>query len=86
MTVYDRQVAATKAQIDNAIAADRFPRLARALGNTPPSRAELERIRLFGYPPGFHAAPSHDRWQMVKRIEASTRWLKVRDGTGVDKK
>ena len=78
---YDTKVSKVKNEIDNAIAADRYPRLMRALGNTPPTRGEIERVRLFGSPDGILPPPSQDRWSMEMKIEYSSRWKRFTQGT-----
>ena len=83
MYAYDKKVSKVMSEIDNAIAADRYPKLMRALGNLPPTRAEIEKIRLFGYPDWILPPPSQERWSMTKRINRSERWKRT-DPEGED--
>jgi len=48
--------------IQREVAAIKFPMLMRALNNLPPTKGEVEMVRLFGYPDGITDAGPVDRW------------------------
>ena len=52
--------------IEREVAAIKFPMLMRALNNLPPTRGEIEMVRLLGYPEGITDAGPVDRWVKTK--------------------
>ena len=60
----------SRKDIENKIASVNWPRLCRALGNTPPTPTEILMVRQLGYPKGFLPGP-HDveRWHKSRRSD-----------------
>ena len=52
----------TALDIERAAAAIKFPMIMRALNNLPPTRGEIEKVRLLGYPDGIIDSGRVDRW------------------------
>lgn len=71
----DRSIEKRSDQMDREVFAEIFPQICRALGNTPPSRAELERIRLLGPPDGFgYLYKGPDRFNFRRKGHPSPRY------------
>lgn len=58
----EKALSNTSLVIEREVAAIKFPMLMRALNNLPPTRAEIEMVRLFGYPGGITDPGRVDRW------------------------
>tara|TARA_R110000751_G_scaffold150495_1_gene255447 strand:- start:140 stop:361 length:222 start_codon:yes stop_codon:yes gene_type:complete len=50
---YRERLDKTKSQIDNRVAAARWPGIMKALDSLPPTPSELDKILLSGYPKGY---------------------------------
>lgn len=53
----DERMEKQRAWADRQALAEVWPQLCRAVGNLPPTPAEIEKIKLFGPPPGWNYLP-----------------------------
>ena len=78
---FARRINQVDVQIRNEVAAEKFPRLMRALGNLPPTRGEIEMVKLHGYPDGFLEPKGEKRWTKT-RVRGRCSWNSDRDKDG----
>jgi hypothetical protein len=76
-----RRIERVDSEIRNEVAAEKFPMLMKALGNLPPTRGEIEMVRLFGYPEGFLEPRGSKKWTKTRTREQSS-WNSDRDRNG----
>ena len=76
-----RKIEQVNSEIRNEVAAKKFPMLMKALGNLPPTRGEIEMVRLFGYPEGFIESGRESKWTKTRTRKGSA-WNLNRKSNG----